>query len=114
MAISNRFVRFPFTMLHLLDSFGVSLSLNGARRISHLTVSGSRYVPTGSKTGKVESHYFVDIHMDTVCGKNSQIIRSKTTLTRRQARDLHRHATRKIAMYLFENRNKSICNSSNP
>lgn len=86
----------PPTMVQLGELFGASLSLDGARRVSHIEIS------------KIPSGYWVDIWMLKPDG-HTHILRSvRTDLTCKQARDLHREVTRKIAVFLFENKDVQL------
>jgi hypothetical protein len=85
----------PSTMISLGETFGSSLTLAGARHISHINVGGPA------------PKFWVDIYMFATTG-GMTIHRSKTNLTRRQARDLQRYVTRKIAVFLFENKAENV------
>lgn len=103
----------PATLCSLGELFGASISLDAARRISHIETSGSSYRPTRFRADgsgytdpndKEEPHYFVDIWLFKPDGDTHILRSASTTMTKRQARDCNRDITRKIALFLFENK----------
>lgn len=92
-------------MLQLGEDMRCSLTLNGARSISHIEMRGSTYKST-NETRK-RGHYYVDIEAYQPNGE-LRIIRSRTNMTAKQARNLHRQVTRKVAVFLWENRKEDV------
>lgn len=95
----------PPSMLQLGEDMRCSLTLNGARSISHIEMRGSAY--KGSNDSRVKGHYYVDIEVYQPNGE-LRIIRSRTNMTAKQARNLHRQVTRKVAVFLWENRKEDV------
>jgi hypothetical protein len=93
----------PPTMLQLGDAFGASLSLDACRRVSHVEIRGGYWKDTGAT--KPTPHFIVDIDIVKPDGSSTYTLRGcNVNLTRREARDLHRDVTRKIAVFLWENK----------
>jgi hypothetical protein len=95
----------PPSMLQLGEDMRCSLTLNGARSISHIEMRGSTY--KGTNETRRRGHYYVDIEVYQPNGE-LRIIRSRTNMTAKQARNLHRQVTRKVAVFLWENRKEDV------
>ncbi len=96
----------PATMLRLGTLFPTAISLSTARRIDHIRAEPWPINGHNVTKGK-HPRSWVDIWVNMPDGTNF-IIRSQTNLTVKQARDLYREVTRKVAVFLWENRKVNL------
>lgn len=111
----------PATLLSLGELFGGSISLAAARRVESIEMRGSYYYGEDAYDGKNPDgtaklkpgakrtpHFLVDIDIRKVGSSDTRTLRSQCDLTKRQARDLLRDVTRKIALFVWTNRDVKL------
>lgn len=114
----------PATFCVLPPQFGMSLSLMAARTILAIEVRGSSYIededkiidpsdPKGVRRiprpgARPKPHYMCDINYQRPDGDWGYYRSTRTNLTKREALDLKRQVTRKIAEFVWGNRNVKL------
>lgn len=95
----------PPTVLSLSKELGISLTLQGARQVNSVTMLGPIGRPGRPyvKDGHMYPCYYVDVNAQKVDG-NGTYYRSRTIRTAKRMHQIHRAVTRKLAVFLFENK----------